>query len=72
MTPSVLILLPTHAFPYLSKPFMGVAVRAYAQVRSASAFLEALESTQGEALKGFGNAGVLVEKFIERPRHIEV
>ena len=41
-------------------------------VRSASAFLESLESAQREALKGFGNAAVLVEKFIERPRHVEV
>ncbi|KAH9159765.1 hypothetical protein EDB89DRAFT_2083090 [Lactarius sanguifluus] len=30
------------------------------------------ESAQREALKGFGNADVLVEKFIERPRHVEV
>jgi 3-methylcrotonyl-CoA carboxylase alpha subunit len=41
-------------------------------VHNTSAFLEALESAQREALKGFGNAAVLVEKFIERPRHVEV
>jgi 3-methylcrotonyl-CoA carboxylase alpha subunit len=41
-------------------------------VRDASTFLEMLESAQREALKGFGNATVLVEKFIERPRHVEV
>ncbi len=41
-------------------------------VHSASAFFDALESAQREALKGFGNATVLVEKFIERPRHVEV
>jgi 3-methylcrotonyl-CoA carboxylase alpha subunit len=41
-------------------------------VHNSSSFLEALESAQREALKGFGNATVLVEKFIERPRHVEV
>lgn len=41
-------------------------------VLSPSSFLDALESAQREALKGFGNATVLVEKFIERPRHVEV
>ena len=35
-------------------------------------FLDALESPQLGALKAFGNATVLVEKFIERPRHVEV
>lgn len=39
---------------------------------SRSAFLEALESAKRESLKSFGNDTVLVEKFIERPRHVEV
>lgn len=37
-----------------------------------AAFTEALESAQRESLKGFGNSTVLVEKYIERPRHVEV
>jgi 3-methylcrotonyl-CoA carboxylase alpha subunit len=37
-----------------------------------SAFNEALSSAQRESLKAFGNATVLVEKYIERPRHVEV
>ena len=41
-------------------------------VESASEFYEALESAQREALKSFGNADVLVEKYIVRPRHVEV
>lgn len=41
-------------------------------VHSAEEFHEGLESAQREALKGFGNADVLVEKFIVRPRHVEV
>ena len=36
------------------------------------AFKEALSSAQRESLKAFGNSTVLVEKYIERPRHVEV
>lgn len=36
------------------------------------AFDEALLSAQRESLKAFGNDTVLVEKYIERPRHVEV
>ena len=35
-------------------------------------FRDALESAQREATKSFGNADVLVEKYIQRPRHVEV
>ena len=41
-------------------------------VHAPSAFFDSLESAQRESLKGFGDATVLVEKFIERPRHVEV
>lgn len=36
------------------------------------AFDEALSSAKRESLKAFGNDIVLIEKFIERPRHVEV
>ncbi len=36
------------------------------------AFDEALSSAKRESLKAFGNDTVLIEKFIERPRHVEV
>lgn len=36
------------------------------------AFNEALSSAKRESLKAFGNDTVLVEKFIECPRHVEV
>lgn len=41
-------------------------------VHSESEFRDALESAQREAIKSFGNADVLVEKYITRPRHVEV
>lgn len=36
------------------------------------AFFEALTSAKRESLKSFGNDTVLVEKYIQRPRHVEV
>src|SRR5690606_25112869 len=35
-------------------------------------FAEALESARGEAATAFGNDAVLIEKYVEKPRHIEV
>lgn len=35
-------------------------------------FQEALDSAKRESLKAFGNDIVLVEKYIETPRHVEV
>ncbi|KAF8262784.1 carbamoyl-phosphate synthase L chain, ATP binding domain-containing protein [Lactarius quietus] len=59
-------------FPVLIKAVHGGGGKGMRTVHSGSTFLDALESAQREALKGFGNADVLVEKFIERPRHVEV
>lgn len=41
-------------------------------VQSASDFHDALISAQREATKSFGNSDVLVERYIVRPRHVEV
>ena len=41
-------------------------------VERAKDFGDALESARSEAAKAFGNDAVLIEKFIEKPRHIEV
>lgn len=35
-------------------------------------FKEQLESARREALKSFGDEVMLIEKFVERPRHVEV
>jgi acetyl/propionyl-CoA carboxylase alpha subunit len=39
---------------------------------TSASFLEALSSAKRESLKAFGNDSVLVEKYIETPRHVEV
>ena len=31
-----------------------------------------LQAASAEAEKAFGNAGVYVEKYVERPRHVEI
>ncbi len=41
-------------------------------VPSANVFQEALDACRSEALKSFGDDKVMVEKFIDRPRHVEV
>lgn len=35
-------------------------------------FHEALESAKSESSKAFGNDEMIIEKFVERPRHVEV
>ncbi|KAF8146433.1 Pre-ATP-grasp domain-containing protein [Mycena galopus ATCC 62051] len=50
-------------FPVLIKAIHGGGGKA---------FQEGLSSAQRESLKAFGNDTVLVEKYIERPRHVEV
>lgn len=37
-----------------------------------SEFKEKLKSAQSEAMKAFGNDEMIVEKFVEKPRHVEV
>ncbi|KZT02105.1 uncharacterized protein LAESUDRAFT_662691, partial [Laetiporus sulphureus 93-53] len=59
-------------YPVLIKAVHGGGGKGMRVVRSAAEFADALESAQREARKAFGNEHVLVEKFIERPRHVEV
>ena len=41
-------------------------------VETTDQFASALESARSEAITGFGNGDVLIEKFIQNPRHIEI
>jgi len=59
-------------FPVLIKAVHGGGGKGMRTVHSADAFHEALTSAQREAQKSFGNADVLVERYIVRPRHVEV
>ncbi|CEL56044.1 3-methylcrotonyl-CoA carboxylase alpha subunit [Rhizoctonia solani AG-1 IB] len=59
-------------FPVLIKAVLGGGGKGMKIAYSASEFEEALVSAQREAAKSFGDSRVLVEKYIERPRHVEV
>ncbi|KAF5390571.1 hypothetical protein D9757_002730 [Collybiopsis confluens] len=61
-------------FPVLIKAVHGGGGKGMRIVNEPTfdAFQDALSSAQRESRKSFGNDAVLVEKFIQHPRHIEV
>lgn len=59
-------------FPVLIKAVAGGGGKGMRLVEAAGEFAPALESARSEARTAFGNADVLVEKFVSQPRHIEV
>ncbi len=59
-------------FPVLIKASAGGGGKGMRIVHSADAFAQALASCQREAQNSFGDAAVLIEKYVQRPRHIEI
>ena len=59
-------------FPVLIKARAGGGGKGMRKVDRQEAFDEALVGAQREAQNSFGDAAVLIEKYIEHPRHIEV
>ena len=59
-------------FPVLIKPSAGGGGRGMRRVESAGELAEALQSARREAKSTFGDDRVLIEKFLDRPRHVEV
>ena len=59
-------------YPVLIKAVAGGGGKGMRKVEDAADFADALGSCQREASASFGNAHVLIEKYIQRPRHIEV
>ncbi|WP_305805020.1 acetyl/propionyl/methylcrotonyl-CoA carboxylase subunit alpha [Stenotrophomonas sp. YIM B06876] len=59
-------------YPVLIKASAGGGGKGMRRVDDSADFIEALASCQREAQSAFGNAHVLVEKYVERPRHIEI
>jgi 3-methylcrotonyl-CoA carboxylase alpha subunit len=59
-------------YPVLIKAVAGGGGKGMRRVDDPGGFVSALESAKSEALGAFGNDAVLIEKFIEKPRHIEV
>ena len=59
-------------YPVMVKAAAGGGGKGMRVVREAAALAGALEAARSEALKAFGDASVYLEKFIERPRHVEI
>ncbi|KAI9244939.1 carbamoyl-phosphate synthase L chain, ATP binding domain-containing protein [Sporodiniella umbellata] len=59
-------------YPVLIKAIKGGGGKGMRIVRHPSEFEEMLESSKRESIKSFGDDKVLVEKYLERPRHVEV
>ena len=58
-------------YPVMIKATAGGGGRGMRLVRDESQLPKLFQAAQGEAEAAFGNPGVYIEKFIERPRHIE-
>ncbi|XP_040266196.1 pyruvate carboxylase, mitochondrial [Bufo bufo] len=61
-----------HGFPIIFKAAYGGGGRGMRVVRSYEELEENYTRAYSEALSAFGNGALFVEKFIEKPRHIEV
>src|SRR5574343_1148838 len=59
-------------YPVLIKASAGGGGKGMRAVECAEDFAEALASCKREAINSFGDDAVLVEKYVQRPRHIEI
>ncbi|XP_061127629.1 pyruvate carboxylase, mitochondrial-like, partial [Syngnathus typhle] len=62
----------TYGFPIIFKAAYGGGGRGMRVVREYEELEENYQRAYSEALTAFGNGALFVEKFIEKPRHIEV
>ncbi|EGR34443.1 methylcrotonoyl-coenzyme a carboxylase 1, putative [Ichthyophthirius multifiliis] len=59
-------------YPVLIKAVLGGGGKGMRIVTKESEFFESLESAKRESLKSFKDENVLIEKYIQKPRHIEM
>ncbi len=59
-------------YPLLIKASAGGGGKGMKIVNSTKEFIEALNSAKREAIKSFDNDHVILERFINKPKHIEV
>jgi len=59
-------------FPVLIKASAGGGGRGMRVVENAAGFARALDGAQREAAGAFGDDRVLIERYLDRPRHIEI
>ncbi|ORX92180.1 pyruvate carboxylase [Basidiobolus meristosporus CBS 931.73] len=61
-----------HGFPIIIKAAMGGGGRGMRVVRDDASLNDAFQRAQSEALSAFGDGTVFVERFLDKPKHIEV
>ncbi|CAH0625326.1 unnamed protein product [Chrysodeixis includens] len=61
-----------HGLPVMLKAAFGGGGRGMRVVRDMKDVASSFERASSEALGAFGNGSMFIERFIERPRHIEV
>ncbi|KAI0218478.1 pyruvate carboxylase, partial [Massospora cicadina] len=61
-----------YGFPIIIKAAMGGGGRGMRVVRDQAALQDSFDRARSEALSAFGDGTVFVERFLYRPRHIEV
>ncbi len=59
-------------YPVLIKASAGGGGKGMRAVDKTEDFADALASCQREAINSFGDDAVLIEKYVQRPRHIEI
>ncbi|HTR51028.1 MAG TPA: biotin carboxylase N-terminal domain-containing protein [Kofleriaceae bacterium] len=59
-------------FPLLVKASAGGGGKGMRVVRAAGELADALERARGEARAAFGDDTLLLERYVERPRHVEI
>ena len=68
----VLTFAEQHGYPVAIKAAFGGGGRGMKVVRDAASVADAMESAQREAQAYFGRPEIYVERYLERPRHVEV
>jgi len=59
-------------YPIMLKASAGGGGKGLRSVQSEDELESALRNTRSEALSAFGDAAIYIEKFVDRPRHVEI
>ncbi len=59
-------------FPLLAKPVAGGGGKGMRLIRQADDLVQQLQSARREAVKAFGDDRLILERYLTRPRHVEV
>jgi acetyl-CoA carboxylase biotin carboxylase subunit len=70
--PHALAVADTVGYPLLLKAASGGGGRGMRVVRAPAELPPALDSARREALKGFGDDAVYIERYLDGPRHVEI